>query len=90
MKKFKIFLISITIILNSCTKEVTISDADIQRIVNAAVAAALATYPSSDQIAQAAADAARCYLQRQSLLDLVMLKLLKLQYLGTCCSTNNR
>ena len=59
MKKFKIFLISITIILNSCTKEVTISDADIQRIVNAAVAAALATYPSSDQIAQAAADAAR-------------------------------
>ena len=39
-------------------KEVTISDADIQRIVNAAVAAALATYPS-DQIAQAAADAAR-------------------------------
>lgn len=59
MKKFKIFLISITIILTSCTKEVTISDADIQRIVNAAVAAALATYPSSDQIAQAAADAAR-------------------------------
>lgn len=59
MKNFRIFILSIIILVSSCTKDATVSDADIQRIVNAAVAAALAGYPSSDQIAQAAADAAR-------------------------------
>ena len=60
MKKFITFILSITILISSCSKDdATVSDADIQRIVNAAVAAALAAYPSSDQIAQAAADAAR-------------------------------
>ena len=59
MRNFRIFILSIIILVSSCTKDATVSDADIQRIVNAAVAAALAGYPSSDQIAQAAADAAR-------------------------------
>ena len=59
MRNFRIFILSIIIFVSSCTKDATVSDADIQRIVNAAVAAALAGYPSSDQIAQAAADAAR-------------------------------
>ncbi|MFM1807371.1 MAG: hypothetical protein RLZZ242_96, partial [Bacteroidota bacterium] len=45
-------------LFSSCESEVTVDDATLQSIVNQAVAAALAQYPSSQAIADAAAAAA--------------------------------
>lgn len=51
-------MLALSFTMSSCVTEVTISDADIQRIVNEAVEAAMSQYPSSAEIANSAATAA--------------------------------
>ena len=59
MKK-SIFALALSgaMLFSSCEQEVVIDDAQLQAIVDAAVAAALANYPNTQEIADAAAAAA--------------------------------
>ena len=57
-KSFFALALSGAMLFSSCEQEVVIDDAQLQSIVDAAVAAALANYPNTQQIADAAAAAA--------------------------------
>ena len=57
-KSFLALALSGAMLFTSCEQEVVIDDAQLQSIVDAAVAAALANYPNTQQIADAAAAAA--------------------------------
>ena len=57
-KSFLALALSGAMLITSCEQEVVIDDAQLQSIVDAAVAAALANYPNTQEIADAAAAAA--------------------------------
>ena len=57
-KSILAFLFSGAILFTSCETEAVVDSAEVQKIVDAAVAAALATYPNTQTIADAAAAAA--------------------------------
>jgi hypothetical protein len=57
-KSFLALALSGAMLITSCKQEVVIDDAQLQSIVDAAVAAALANYPNTQEIADAAAAAA--------------------------------
>ena len=57
-KSFLALALSGAMLITSCEQEVVIDDAQLQSIVDAAVDAALANYPNTQEIADAAAAAA--------------------------------
>ena len=57
-KSFLALALSGAMLITSCEQEVVIDDAQLQSIVDAAVAAALANYPNTQEIADASAAAA--------------------------------